>query len=138
MTIEDHISDEKMQYVINRETAKISVLSGKIDKYEYLTGDEISSSNQQQIIEQAKFTHSPLRKSFEKQAKEQVKVIKDLNISDKANELKQIENFFPKELINNLISNKLKKIVELQNSIELDKLDYKTYDFNKVNYPLYF
>ena len=125
MTIEDHISDEKLQYVINRETAKISVLSGKIDKYEYLTGDEISSSNQQQIIEQAKFTHSPLRKSFEKQAKEQVKVIKDLNISDKANELKQIENFFPKELINNLISNKLKKIVELQNSIELDKLDYK-------------
>ena len=116
MTIEDHISDEKLQYVINRETAKISVLSGKI---EYLTGDEISSSNQQQIIEQAKFTHSPLIKSFEKQAKEQVKAIKDLNISDKANELKQIENFFPKELINNLISNKFKIIVELQNSIEL-------------------
>ena len=41
---------------INRETAKISALSsGNIQKYEYLTGDDILPSNQQQIIEQAKF-----------------------------------------------------------------------------------
>ena len=57
MTIEDQIRDEKLQYDINREAAKISaLLSGKIDKYEYLTGEEILPSNQQQIIEQAKFT----------------------------------------------------------------------------------
>ena len=37
MTIEDQIKDEKVQYDINREAAKISALSsGKIDKYEYL------------------------------------------------------------------------------------------------------
>ena len=48
----------------------ISALSsGKIDKHEYLTGKEILSSNQQQIIEQAKFTISPLGKAFEKQIK---------------------------------------------------------------------
>ena len=42
MTIEDQIKDEKLQYDINRETAKISALSSdKIDKYEYLTGEEI-------------------------------------------------------------------------------------------------
>ena len=42
MTIEDQIRDEKLQYHVNREDAKISALSsGKIDKYEYLTGDEI-------------------------------------------------------------------------------------------------
>ena len=53
MTIEDHISDEKLQYDINREAAKILALSsGKIDKYEYLTGEEILPSNEQQIIEQ--------------------------------------------------------------------------------------
>ena len=35
--IDDKIRDEKLQYNINREAAKISVLfSGKIDKYEYL------------------------------------------------------------------------------------------------------
>ena len=50
--------DEKLQYDINREAAKISALSsGKIDKYEYLTGEEILPSNQQQIIEQAKYSY---------------------------------------------------------------------------------
>ena len=45
MTIEDHIRDEKLQYDINREAAKISsLLSGKIDKYEFLTGEEILPS----------------------------------------------------------------------------------------------
>ena len=48
MTINDQIRDEKLQYNINREAAKISTLSsGKIDKYEYLKGEEILPSNQQ-------------------------------------------------------------------------------------------
>ena len=42
MTIEIKIKNEKLQCDINREAAKISALSsGKIDKYEYLTGEEI-------------------------------------------------------------------------------------------------
>ena len=42
MTIEDQIRDEKLQYDINREAARILALSsGKIDKYENLTGEEI-------------------------------------------------------------------------------------------------
>ena len=70
MTIEDQIRDEKLQYNINRQAAKISALSStKIDKYEYLTGEEILPSAQQQIIEEAKFTYPPLGKAFEKQAK---------------------------------------------------------------------
>ena len=70
MAIEDQIKDEKLQYDINREAAKISALSsGKIDKYEYLTGEEVLLSNQQQIIEQANFTYSPLGKTFERQTK---------------------------------------------------------------------
>ena len=77
MIIEDQIKDEKLQYDINREAAKISaLLSGKLDKYEYLTGEEILPSNQQQIIDQTKFTCSPLGKAFEKQTKK-------LNIKDK-------------------------------------------------------
>ena len=70
MTINDEITDEKLQYDINRKAAKISALSsGKIHKYEYLTGEEILSSDQKQIIEQAKFTYSPLGKASEKQIK---------------------------------------------------------------------
>ena len=71
MTIEYQIRDEKLQYDINREAAKISALSsGKIGKYEYLTGEELLRSTQQQITEQAKFTYSPLGKAFEKQKKQ--------------------------------------------------------------------
>ena len=86
MTINGQIRDEKPQYDINREASKISVLSlGKIHKYEYLTGEEILPSNQQQIIEQAKFTYSPLGKVFAKQIKtiedqgeKQIKALEDL------------------------------------------------------------
>ena len=70
MTIDDQIRDEKLQYDILREAAKISVLSsGKIDKYEYLSGEEILPCNQKQIIEEAKFTYSLLGKAFQKQSK---------------------------------------------------------------------
>ena len=48
MAIEDQIRDEKLQNDINIMAAKISALSsGKTDKYEYLTGEEILPSNQQ-------------------------------------------------------------------------------------------
>ena len=71
MTIQVQIRDEKLQYYINREAEKISALSsGKIDKYEYLTGEEILPSNQQQIVEQAKSTYSPLEKVFETKEKQ--------------------------------------------------------------------
>ena len=70
MTIDDKIKNEKLQYDINREAAKISTLSsGEFDIYEYLTGEEILPSNKQQIIEQTKFEYSPLGKAFEKQVK---------------------------------------------------------------------
>ena len=70
MTIDDKTKDEKLQYDINREAAKRSAISsGKIDKYEYLAGEEILPSDQNRIIEQARFTYSPLGKAFEKQIK---------------------------------------------------------------------
>ena len=70
MTIHDKIRDEKLQYDINREAAKILALSsGKIDKYEYLTGEEILPSDQKRVIEQVKFAYTPLGKTFEKQTK---------------------------------------------------------------------
>ena len=69
MAIDDKIRNEKLQYDINREAAKISALSsGRFDKYEYLTSKEILPSNQRQVIEQAKFAYSSLGKAFEKQA----------------------------------------------------------------------
>ena len=67
MTINDQIRDGKLQYDINREAAKIPTLSStKIHKYEYLTCEDILSSNQQQKIEQVRFTYSSVGKAFEK------------------------------------------------------------------------
>ena len=118
MTIEDQIKDENLQYDINREAAKTSALStGKIDKYEYLTGEEILPSNQRQIIEQAKFTYSPLGKAFEKQIKtiknqgeKQVDALESLKPFDK--ELPSIKNFIGIENLNPEIINEIRRIEE--------------------------
>ena len=65
---------------ILREAAKIALSSGKVDKYEYLTCEEILPSNQRQIIEEAKFTYAALVKAFEKKQQQQ----KQLNIKEKS------------------------------------------------------
>ena len=67
MTIGDLIKNDKLQYDINKEAANISALSsGKIDKYEYPTSEEIIPPDQGTKVEQAKFIYSPLSKEFEK------------------------------------------------------------------------
>ena len=136
MTIEDQIKDEKLQYDINREAAKISALSsGKIDKYEYFTGEEILRSNQRQIIEQAKFTYSPLGKAFEKQTKsikdqgkKQVDALESLKNSDK--ELPSIKDFIPIENLNSEIIDEIKRNEEVEKKVDRDKMVYKSTNKN--------
>ena len=134
MTINDQIRDEKLQYDINREAAKISALSsGKIHKYEYLTGEDILPSNQQQIIEQAKFTYSPLGKAFEKQIKtiedQDKKQVEALNTLKSNNQL-TIEDVIPdNSLKNDEAENELDKIKEKEKNVDRDKLIYKTNEY---------
>ena len=139
MTIEDQIKDEKLQYDINREAAKISALSSdKLDKYEYLTGEEILPSNQQQIIQQVKFTYSPLGKALEKQRKtiedqgeKQVVALESLKDSDK--KLPPIKDFIPMENLNPEIINEIIRIEEIEKKVDRNRMVYKetnkTYDF---------
>ena len=134
MTIDDQIKYEKLQYDINRETAKISALSsGKFNKYEYLTGEEILPSNKQHIIEQAKFTYSPLEKTFEKQIKtiedQEEKQIKA--IQDNKQQLISYNNYKDKlliskerEIFKDIYNKRLDKIEELDNKIDYDNLKY--------------
>ena len=122
MAINDQIRDEKLQYDINRETAKISALSsGKIHKYEYLTGEDILPSNQQQIIEQAKFTYSPLGKAFEKQTKtiedqgkKQIDALKSLKPKEQTKSIKEI---FTEGYDSVEIKNELDKIREYKKKL---------------------
>ena len=139
MTIEDQIKDEKLQYGINREAAKISALSsGKLDKYEYLTGEEILPSNQRQIIQQAKFNYSPLGKDIEKQIKtikdqgeKQVVALESLKVPDK--KLTSIKDFIPTENVNPEIINEIEIVEEIEKMVDRNKMVYKgtnkTYDF---------
>ena len=46
-----------------------ALISGKIDKHEYLAGEEILISDWRRLIEQAKFPCSLLWKAWEKQTK---------------------------------------------------------------------
>ena len=139
MTIEDQIKDEKQQYDINREAAKISALSsGKFDKCEYLTSEEILPSNQQQLIQQAKFNYSPLGKALEKQRKtikdlgeKQVVSLESLKPPDK--KLPPVKDFIPMENLNSEIINEIKRIEEIEKKVDRNKMFYrgtnKTYDF---------
>ena len=144
MTICNKIKDEKLQYDINREAAKMqALLSGKIDKYEYFTGEEILPSDQSKIIKQVKFTYFPLGKAFEKQTK---------TIEDKdKKQIKALEEH-GKQLImysgekDSLELLKQKKIDELVNErrFEINKLseriDFKnlTYYYTRKSSPKYF
>ena len=58
--IDDRIRDEKFQ-----EAARISaLLSVKIDKYEYLSSEDILPSDERRIIKQTKFACFPLEKAL--------------------------------------------------------------------------
>ena len=113
MASDDQIKDKKLQYDINREAANIAVLSSsKIDKYEYLTGEEILPSNENQVMEQPKFTNFSLGKAFKKQTKtiedqgeKRIKALKDLKPKEQT---KSIENKSDKKpLMNEEIYNRL-------------------------------
>ena len=120
MTINDKIRDEKLQYDINREAAKITALSsGKIHN---LTGEDILPSNQQQIIEHARFTYSPLGNAFEKQIKtienQGQKQVEALNTLKSNNHL-TIEDVIPKDALNNDEAKKeLDKIKEIEKKLD--------------------
>ena len=135
MTINDQIRDEKLQYDINREAAKISALSsGKIHKYEYLTGEDILSSNQQQIIEQAKFTYSSLGKAFEKQmktiedqGKKQVDALENLKPKEETKPIEDKSNNQSKATIifNELINKRKALTKELYDSVNYNNLKFE-------------
>ena len=106
--IDDNIRDEKLQYDINREAAKISALSSsKIDTYEYLTGEEILPPDQSRIIEHPEFTYFPLGKALEEKnnwrtRKKQIEALEILEPQENQ-KLKSIEGPFPKKMATNEI-----------------------------------
>ena len=102
-----------LQHDINREAAKISsLLSGKTDKYDYLTDKEILPSNQRQTTEEAKLHILLQIKLFEKQIGKQVRATKSLDLSKK-NELTKIKGIFPQHLMSDLKSLNCKILLKM-------------------------
>ena len=147
MTINDQIRDEKLQYDIKREAAKISSKSsGKLRKYEYLTGEDILPSNQQQIIKQAKFTYSPLGKAFEKQietiedqGKKQIDALESLKpeeetkpIEDKSNNQSRATTIF-----NELINKRKNLMKNLHDSVNYKNLNFEYVDKKNKDVSFY-
>ena len=66
MAIGYKIRDERLQYDINRDPAKISALCSREMKKQKYTDEEILTCNQKEVIEQAKFAYSSLNLVFEK------------------------------------------------------------------------
>ena len=160
MTIDDKIRNEKLQYDIKKEAAKISTLSsGKIDKYEYLTEKEILPPGQKRAVEQAKFTYSSLGKGFAKQINtnkdqggKQIKALKEhgkqlvesnalikRNCYDTENKLPLKEE----EIYDRIVTENKNEINNLNNKIEYDKLKYHyksenrtPISFNSFDLPL--
>ena len=112
---------------------------GKLDEYECLTGEEILPSTQQQIIEQAKFTYSPLGKAFEKQTKtiedqgkKQAKAIEDQG----QKQIKTTEKYGyktdddaiilrEKEIYNGLVDKEKEKVEKLDDNVDYSRLEFK-------------
>ena len=134
MTINDQIRDEELQYDINREASKISALSsGNIHKYECLTGEDILPSNQQEIIEQAEPTYSPLEKTFERQikitedqCKKQVDPLENLKLKEKTKPIEEKPNKSRTKIMFNDLINKRKEIMsELHDSADYNNLKFE-------------
>ena len=129
--------NKRIKFNINREAAKISALSsGKIRKCEYLTGEDIFPSNQQQVIEQAKFTYCLLGKTFEKQIKtieiqgeKQIDALKDLTTKEQTKSIEDKYNNKQKaKIIFNELINETKKVM---NKL-YDRVDYNNFRFEYV------
>ena len=135
MTINDQIKDEKLQYDINREAAKISASSsGKLHKYEYLTGEDILPSNQQQTIEQTKFTYSPLGKAFDRQiktiedqGKKQVDALEKLRPKEETKSVEDKPNNHSRAAIifNDLINKRKELMKKLYDSVDYNNLKFE-------------
>ena len=104
----------------------------KFTKYEYLTGEDILPSNQQQIIEQAKFTYSPLGKAFEKQIKtiedQGEKQVKTLNTLKSDNDKLPTEDVIPESVfVNDKAKKEFNKMIEIEKDVDREKLFYKSH-----------
>ena len=112
---------------------------------ESLTGEDILPSRHRQIIEQARFTYSPLRKAFDKQiktiedqGKKQVDALNTLKSdNNKKLEIKNEEIIPESAFASDEAKKEINKILKIEKNVDREKLVYEAgkhkYDFRKFN-----
>ena len=121
--------------LIEKQPKYLPFSSGKIHKYEYLTGEDTSPSNQQQIIEQTRFTYSPLRKDFDKQIKtiedqgqKQTDALIDLKSKEQAKAIPYQSDddntSISKETYDEILEERMEEILKMSKEINYGKLVY--------------
>ena len=129
MAINDKIRDEKMQYDIKREVAKISALSSrKIDKYEYLIDEELLTSNQREIIKKISL-HIFLQEMLLKNKQQRQKT--------ESTNKKSIASLFSKNVLNEEPTYELNKIVEMESKFNRDDLIFKTSNKKRIKHMVF-
>ena len=131
MAIDDKIRNEKLQHDINREAAKVPALSsGKVNKYEYLTGEEVLHFKSKKTDATRQFYIFSIRKSFWKTKKKDWKTLE----RHLKSELKKVFRhwskincfFILKDFLHKEATYELKKFLEIKNKLNRDNLIYKT------------
>ena len=131
MTTDDKIRDQNLQYDISREAAKASALSsGKIDKHQYPTSDEILAPDQSRVIEQASSTKT---KSNLGQVEKQLEALKVLNLDTQQLSIKAViyENKLNLKIANELRNWRIGEMEEKLTGIKYSTKDIKAHDFEK-------
>ena len=123
------ITDEKLEYNINRKATKISPLpAGKIDRNEYLPDEQILLSDQKQIIKKAKFTYFHLRKAFQKQIKaienQGKKQVEALEVLKPNTQKLSIRDVIPKKTFREEAQTQVDKITEIEKMVDTENLVY--------------
>ena len=114
---------ENYNTILTDKQQNISIITSKYDKYEYLTGEEILTSYQNRIIEQAKFTYDNQRKALEEYGKQ---LINYCDAKESLTHLKQ------KEIFEELANKRMEEIRYLSKQIDFDNL---TYHYKGKNAP---
>ena len=118
---------------------------GKIDKYEYITGEEILPSGESRIIEQAKSTYSPLDKAFEKQIKtmqdqreKQIKALEKhgMQLMKSSSEKNSLTLLNQKDIFDELINEGMDEIQRLRDQIDFNNLIYYFKDKSVAKYSI--
>ena len=126
------IRNKNMILTEKQHTSALS--TRKIDKYEFITGEEMLPLHQRRVTEQGKFTYSPSGKAFKEQIKtttdqgeKQIKALEEhgKQLVKYNNEKESSIHLKQKQIFKELANNRMEKLQDLSKQIDFNNLTYR-------------